>query len=105
MEGGLVPVSSEASRLGGAPRAMTAGRVVIPMRGLGVGVARVVDSGGVGDTGVDDAGVGVEASAVGPWAIALGAAPCPWRSSTLPRGAAAGSTTSTASAAAAPIRT
>ena len=101
-------MSSAARRLGGRPVAMTAGRVVVPMRGLGVavgadeGLAVCNGDGGGVETAVAVAAV---ASAVGPCAIALGAVPCPWRSSTLPRGAAAGSTTRTANAAAAPIRT
>jgi hypothetical protein len=91
---------------------MTAGRVEIPMRGLEVAVgvkeARAIGEevgAGVPTVEAVSAALAVDVSAVVPCAIASGAVPCPCRSRMPPRGAAAGSTTSTANAAAAPIRT
>ena len=108
-------MSSAARRLGRRPGAMTAGRVVIPIRGLwvaeGADEARTVgevDGDGVAAVeaiGAIGAALAVGVSVVVPCTIASGAVPCPCRSRTPPRGAAAGSATSTANAAAAPIRT
>ena len=85
---------------------------MVPMRGLGVAAAtcavRTVDEDdgdGAAAAEVVAPALAMDVSAIGLCAIVFGAVPCPWRSSTLPRGAAAGRATRTASAPAAPIRT
>jgi len=72
----------------------------------GVEAARVavgaVAAEAAGDGEGDGDGDGVTISGVGPWAMAFGAAPPPWRSSTLPRGPIAGTSSRAPNAAATP---